>query len=108
MSIITTEEVKSYLGITSTTYDTRIASLIEPVLFDVFDYCNNYFHNNKVRLQGQVFTFSTSGTVVVDGTNFSTYSFASGDEIHVVDSMRNDGMYTASSVSSATITISTS
>ena len=107
MAIITTAEVKSFLGITSTTYDTRIDSLIEPVLFDVFDYTNNYFHNNAVRIRGQIFTFSTTGTIVVDGTNFSTYSFASGDEIHVVDSVRNDGLFTASSVSSATITVST-
>jgi hypothetical protein len=107
MAIITTAQVKTYLQIDSTTYDDIIDALIEPVLYDVFDYTQNYFHNNAVRLRSNQFTFSTLGTVVVAGTNFSTYSFQSGDIIHVVDSARNDGIYTATTVSSATITIST-
>jgi hypothetical protein len=110
--IITRDEVKTYLQITSTTYDSLIDVMIEPTLYDMFDYTNNYFHNNNVRLRSHNFTFSTGssttgGTISVDGTNFSTWSFQSGDEIHVVNSARNDGIYTATSVSSATITIST-
>ena len=107
MAILSTTEVKTYLNISSTTYDTLIAAFLEPCLYDAFDYCNNYFENNAVRLYSGLFTFSTTGTIVVDGTNFSTYSFASGDEIRVKDSKRNDGIYTAATVSSATITIST-
>lgn len=104
--IITKAQVKAFTGITSTTYDNQIDALIEPVLFDIFDYTKNYFHNNAVKLRAQ-YTFSTTGTIVVSGTNFSTYSFQSGDEIHIIDSKRNDGVYTASIVSNDTITIST-
>lgn len=105
--IITRVQVKSYLQIDSTSKDDLIDILIAPALYDVFDYTKNYFHDNSVKLISAGFTFSTGGTIVVDGTNFSTYSFQSGDEIHVVNSARNDGIYTAASVSSATITIST-
>jgi len=107
--IITLADVKLYTGMstTVTTYDTQIEALIEPTLFDAFDYTKNYFHNNAVSIRSHQMTFSTGGTIVIDGTNFSTYSFQDGDEIHIQDSKRNDGIYTASSVSSATITIST-
>lgn len=107
--IISTTEVKTYLQIasTDTTYDDLISAYIEPCLYDVFDYTQNYFENNAVRLVTSQFTFSTDATIVVEGTNFSTYSFQSGDEIRIKDSKRNDGLYNAGTVSSATITIST-
>jgi hypothetical protein len=105
--IITKSQIKSYLNINSTEYDNQIDSLIDPVLYDLFDFTHNYFHNNTVRLRSNNYTFSTTGTVSVSGTNFSTYHFQSGDEIHIQDSARNDGFYTAATVSSATITIST-
>lgn len=108
MAILSRTEVKTYLQITSTDYDTLIDAYIPLVLQDFFDYTDNYFHNNKVRLNSGMFTVSSSAnSIVVSGTNFSTYSFLTGDEIHVYDSMRNDGVYTAATVSSATITLST-
>jgi hypothetical protein len=107
MALISTTEVKNYLNISSTTYDTLIGLYLEPCLYDVFDYTNNYFENNAVRLISGQYTFSTTGTIVVDGTNFSTYSFQSGDDIRVKASKRNDGIYIAGTVSSATVTIST-
>jgi hypothetical protein len=105
--IITSSEVKMYIHETSTTYDVLINALIEPCLFDVFDYTNNYFENNAVRIDDALMTFSTTGTVIINGSNFSTYSFQNGDEIRIIDSKRNDGIYTAVTISSATITIST-
>lgn len=105
--IITVDEIKTYLGISVTTYDAQIEALIEPVLYDVLDYTKNYFHNNAVKLTSNNYTFSTMGTITVSGTNFSTYSFQSGDEIYIKNSARNDGIYTAKTVSSATITVDT-
>lgn len=107
--IITLNDVKLYTGMStdSTTYDTQIEAFINPVLYDTFDYTRNYFHNNKVRVTSHNLTFSTTGTIEIDGTNFSTFSFADDDEIHIEGSARNDVIFTASSVSSATITVST-
>lgn len=109
MAILSTTEAKLYLGISSsdTTYDTLISAYIPIVINYFFDYTNNWFDNNTVRLVSNAVTASSSArTIVVSNTNFSTYSFLSGDEIRVRDSARNDGFYTAATVSSATITVS--
>lgn len=106
MAIISTIEVKTLLGITSTDYDTLIGAYLPIVTEYFFQYTNNYFDNNAVLLTSGNITASSSGyTIVVTGTNFSTYSFVSGDEIRVRNSKRNDGIYTATTVSSATITV---
>ena len=111
MAIISTTEVKTYLGIasTDTTYDSLIAAYIPTVLQEFFDLTNNYFENNSVKIiSGNITASSSARTLVLSDTNFSTYSFVSGDEIRIKDSKRNDGYYTATTVSSATITVSSS
>lgn len=109
MAILTTTEVKTYLQITSTEYDNLISAYLPMCLTEFFDLANNYFDNNAVRVANVAITASSSdNTLIIDGTNFSTYSFLSGDEIHVRNSKRNDGFYTATSVSSATITVASS
>ena len=104
--ILTSSEVQMYTKDTALDI-TLLTAMIPAVLEDAFDYMNNYFHNNNVRIRSNQLTFSTTGTIVITGTNFSTYSFQSGDEIHITNSARNDGLYTAATVSSATITVST-
>src|SRR4030066_767807 len=107
MAILSTTEAKLYLGIasTDTTYDDLIAAYIPMAITEFFNYTNNWFDNNTVKLTSNSITASSSAlTIVVSNTNFSTYSFLSGDEIRVRDSARNDGFYTAATVSSATIT----
>lgn len=111
MAIVSTTEVKTFLGIasTDTTYDTLIGAYLPIALQEFFDYTNNFFDNNAVRLVTSNITASSSGlTLVVTGTNFSTWSFVSGDEIRVRNSKRNDGFYTAATVSSATMTMTSS
>jgi hypothetical protein len=109
MSILSTTEAKLYLGITSTEYDNLIAAYIPMVIQEFFDHTNNYFDNNTVKLTSNSIVASSSDrTIIVSNTNFSTWSFLSGDEIRIRDSARNDGFYTAATVSSATITVSSS
>jgi hypothetical protein len=109
MAILSTTDVKTLIQETSTTYDTLIGMLLPVCLQDFFDYTNNYFDNNAVIIQGASIVASSSDrTLIIDGTNFSTYSFQSGDEIRIRNSARNDGFYTAMTVSSATITVSSS
>jgi len=109
MAILSTTEVKSYLGIESTDYDNLIASYLPMAIEEFFDETNNWFNNNAVKLvTSQVTASSAARTLVVTGTNFSTYSFQSGDEIRIRGSARNDGFYTATTVSSATITVASS
>jgi hypothetical protein len=110
MAILSTTEVKTYLGIIeSTEYDNLIAAYLPMVIEEFFNETNNWFDNNAVRLYTSQITASSSDrTLVVTGTNFSTYSFQSGDEIRIRGSVRNDGFYTATTVSSATITVASS
>jgi hypothetical protein len=109
MAILSTTEVKTYIQETSTTYDTLIGAFLPICLQDFFEYTNNYFDNNAVRIETSNVTASSSDrTLIITGTNFSTYSFQSGDEFRIRNSKRNDGFYTAATVSSATITVSSS
>lgn len=109
MAIMSTTEAKSLLGISSTDYDEQIGTLLPIVIQEFFDYTNNWFNNNAVRIVDSQITASSSAyTFVLSATNFSTYGFVSGDEIRVRNSRRNDGFYTALTVSSATITVASS
>lgn len=109
MAILSTTEVKTYLGIISTDYDDRIAAFLPIAIQDFFDYTNNYFDNNAVRINTSgVAASSTALSLTLSNTNFSTYGFVSGDEIRVRNSRRNDGFYTAATVSSATMTMASS
>lgn len=109
MAILSTTEVKTYLGITSTEYDNQIAAYLPMCIQEFFDLTNNYFFNYAVRIANAGIVASSSDrTLIIEGTNFSTYSFQSGDEIYVNNSARNDGFYTAQTVSSATITVASS
>ena len=110
MAIVSTTEIKSYLDLsTITDYDALISVFIPICLHDFFDYTNNYFHNYGVRVNSASVTASSSDqTIILGDTNFSTWSFLSGDDIHVVNSARNDGFYIAGSVSSATVTLTQS
>lgn len=106
--IITLTEIKEFLNIKDTASDLRIEALIDPVLYDVFDYTQNWFHNNAVKVHGSEFVFSTAGTITADESNLTEdCHFAANDVIHVEDSFRNDGVYVVSSVTTSALTLST-
>jgi hypothetical protein len=109
MAIVSTTEIKSLLNITSTTYDDQIGIFLPIALQEFFDYTNNYFDNNAVRLiSAQITASSSDYTMVFSGGSFLTYSFAAGDEVRVRNSKRNDGFYTVLTLSSGTLTVASS
>ena len=109
MAIISTTECKSYLSITSTLYDTQIGFLLPICVSEFFEFTNNWFHNNAVKIRSwNIAATSSNQALVISDTNFSTYNFQSGDVIHVQNTVRNDGYYNAGTVSSATITLTQS
>jgi hypothetical protein len=103
--ILSATDVIKYIG--SSSLSTIYEDWIPAVVYDFFDYTYNYFENDRVCLQGQIFEFSTSGTCTVFGTNFSTWHFASGDNIRVCGSIRNDGFFAISTITNDVLTIST-
>jgi len=132
MSVITLAETKEFLRISASTYDSIITSLI-PTVQDRLRYiCNNpftvqplinrvhsrfgYYRNEYDRwydrdtqlyILAQVnATFdASSATVTSRGENFASAQFASGMDILIKDSYRNDGYFTIDSVSTSSLTI---
>ena len=105
--IITRAEVKTYLGISSTTTDDIIDAYLPAVIDEFFQYTNNYFKSDAVRYSGYV-SFSSAGTATLPSNEWeSDYDFYAGDEIYVHGSVRNDGPYTISSLTTGVMTIST-
>jgi len=104
--ILSTTEVKSFLGITSTTYDNQISALLPICVDEFFNFTNNWFHNNRVKINSWNISATSSNQVIgISGTNFSTYHFASGDVIHIEESARNDGFYNVQTVASTIMTL---
>lgn len=105
--IITRTEVKTYLGITSTTSDDLIDAYLPAVIDEFFQYTNNYFKSDSARYSGYV-SFSSAGTATLPSNEWEAdYDFYAGDEIYVHGSVRNDGPYTISSLTTGVMTIST-
>lgn len=105
--IITRAEVKTYLGINSTTTDDIIDAYIPAVVDEFFQYTNNYFKSDVVRYMGYV-EFSSAGTITLQSNEWENdYDFYAADEIYVYGSARNDGPYTISSLTTGVMTIST-
>jgi len=100
MALLTLAEVKEFLGITSTGYDSLITTYIPIIEEDICTYLDNWFQDKAIYVE------SGSGLAFVDGTSrdyitddqskFSTVGFTSGMDI-AVDGGSNYGLYSISS-----------
>jgi hypothetical protein len=105
MPVVTATEVTIYSNISASAATIASSGLISMVQDRINLITNNYFVSNKIYLQG-AFTFAPSDTIV-STTNLETEGFASGDEIYLYNSYRNDGYKVTSTISSGTITLAT-
>jgi len=105
MPVITTAEVKTLLGITASTWDSVITTMIPLTQGRLALLCNQYFIIEDLYWQGAV-TFA-AGTMVLDTTDDieSVVGFADGDEFLIHNSYRNDGYKVSASVTDQTITL---
>lgn len=114
--IVSKDDIKTLLSITSTSQDDLINMMIPIVEDDIRQYCNNGFRNESVYLQSGDISFthnSTSAdTINLDiGTNedgFTEYQFKAGQTVQVEGSYNNDGFYEVETVSSTALTLYTS
>lgn len=104
MAIITVSTATQLLGITSSAYDSIFTLLIPQVQKRICLMTNNWFIVAGVSEKALDCDF-TSSTLTVAGINWETEGFASGDEIYVSGSYRNDGWYTIDAVSGSVLTI---
>lgn len=121
---ITRTNIKDILGITSTTYDTRIDTLIPYMKSWVIDYLNNSFevkrvypvdyyderfnHKEIIYLFTNTISFVASTRKIVDSdSNFINAGFKDNYDIRVQDSQYNDGIFGISTVAAGEITLAT-
>lgn len=108
MAIITTAQVKSFLGITGSTYDTTIAFHIPYVQKDYIEICNpGYTKDAYIYVNGITFAFTNTDpdTITDSDSGFVTAGFEAGHDILVEGSESNDGEYSVSTVAAGTLTL---
>ena len=104
--IATVVEVKAALGITSADYDDYISALIPAISEQIFDYCNNWFLDDRVYTRNSDFVFSNSArTIASAASDFVTDGFLTGMEVKVIDSLLNDRNYTLLTVATNLLTL---
>jgi hypothetical protein len=135
MALISTTEVKTFLSITTTTYDSIISALIPTVTerlryicndpftvqplvetvynkfhIDTNEYLSKYNRDDDIFILRRVSAifYASSGTVISKNNSFASAQFAAGHDIFVRDSYLNDGYYEVDSVSTSTLTITSS
>lgn len=108
MAIITTAQVKSFIGITGSDYDTAIAFHIPYVQKDYIQLCNpGYEKDAYIYVNGITYAFVNSGpdTITDSDSGFVTAGFEAGHDIVVEGSESNDGEYTLATVAAGTLTL---
>jgi len=114
--IITLSKVKTLLQISNNTYDTLIKSLIPLVEETIVDYCNNYFIDKDLELDGlrlpKVYMHNknlefVNSTNSIDNsvTDLTSYDFNVGDSIRVFNSKFNNQSFTIESISTGSIVL---
>ncbi|MCK5506040.1 MAG: hypothetical protein KAJ10_12810 [Thermodesulfovibrionia bacterium] len=107
MALITTQEVKTILGIDDS-YDVRLDALIPLVSNQVmYSICQNRFINQKITMISSTLTFNEdAGTIVDSEAQFIESDFYTGKQDFVLGgSLYNDGLHEAMSVSITTLTL---
>ena len=105
--ITTSVEVKARLGITETTYDTRISSLIDECELEFIHETQNKFLNPFVKYQSSETVFD-AGAKTITCTNAE---FTDADEefiagwYFVTGSVHNDGWHEVASVAETVLTL---
>jgi hypothetical protein len=107
MPLVTTAEVKTYLRITASTYDSIITTLIPAVQEDIANITNNIFET-RLYIAGEFEYNASAYTMTLDDSTAdlkNTYGFADGDDIYITGSYRNDGYHAIQSVTTNVITL---
>jgi hypothetical protein len=116
MALLTTAEVKTFLRITASDYDTLIGVYIPLIEEDICEYLNTYFEDNVIFIErsgGLAFTRGNTATsstladyITDDNQDFSTAGFAVGMDV-IIAGGSNYGMYTIKALTTAKMTMDT-
>lgn len=100
-------QIKSVLGYTDTTYDSRITTLLPMVEGEIIEYCNNTFLDSDITFGGECTITAVAGVykiVCADG-GMDDVGFAVSDTVYLSGSKRNDGYLTISAIADGEVTI---
>ena len=103
--VVTGAEVVKYSSISVTAATITASGKIEVVQDRILTMCNQHF-TTDMYLQGAV-TFAATARTIVSTNSFVTAGFIATDDIYVRGSYRNDDVYTISSVTTVTLTLTT-
>lgn len=107
--IPTVTEVKSFLNISGSTYDTRISNYIRPVMDFIINKCHNYFERatDTIYLNSTTISFeNASPPKIYDSASLIVDSgFLDGMQIRVNGSAYNDGIYQVDTVAAGVFTL---
>lgn len=102
--ITTSTEVKARLGITVTTYDTRIAALIDETELEFLKLTRNNFLNDRVKYSNSDLIFDADAKTVTSATaQLITDEYFVTGWYFVSGSVHNDGWHQVSEVTSETV-----
>jgi hypothetical protein len=107
MAVVTAEQVVAYTNISATEAQVAASGLIPIVQDRIGVITNNYFASDDICVHATLTFTASARTVVATSLDWEAEGFAAGDEIYIYGSIRNDGYYEVSSVSSGTMTLVT-
>ena len=106
MPIMSTGDVKVWLGVTTTAYDSIITLLIPEVTERAARICGHWFETDlHVSTPCE---YSAGSNVISAGVNWASYGFADDDDIVILGSYRNDGYHQVATVSGYTMSLNAS
>ncbi len=104
--ICSVEEVKKFLRITSTEYDTFIKDSLIPLQDWIEEYCRRDFISKRVRFRSNELKFeNSSNTIINEDGDFGKFQFVAGIDIVVSGSFNNEGLKTVGTASSTELEI---
>lgn len=94
MPVITADEAKQYLGITTTEHDPRIAAVLPTVQEFIITWCGRTFEASDIYLHSEMLAFAEGPPPVctLGAGSFLTAGFRAGQDVKITGSRLNDGI----------------
>jgi len=107
MSLLSAQEFQDLLGISDPSLETKIKTMMPAFEGWITDYLQDFFHaRNYMRSSGMVFDADAKTLTDSDGEFLDAdTNFRADMSFHLLGTIRNDGVYSASTVTATVITL---
>ena len=109
MAFITKAEAKTLLGISDTSQDTLIETLLPLVKAEIIERTRNSFLVVASQIVSDTISFAASSPAVISDSDsgFLDANFYSGCAVKIYGSLLNDGIYEVTTVAAGSLTLAT-